>query len=129
MVTKLKNLLLTSVDLVRRGANQEADICLAKSADTPEEMPAMDSETALVYTGALAKSIQSIQEDDSLDNDAKAAMIRKSFEQFNEAVAKFKPDQEEPEEAQEQDPPQEAPVVEKSEPEFDMIEEIETKKA
>lgn len=33
MATKLKNLRLTSVDLVRAGANQEADICLYKSAD------------------------------------------------------------------------------------------------
>lgn len=33
MATKLKNLHLTSVDLVRAGANQEADICLHKSAD------------------------------------------------------------------------------------------------
>ena len=36
MATKLKNLHLTSVDLVRAGANQEADICLHKSA-TPQE--------------------------------------------------------------------------------------------
>ncbi len=33
MATKLKNVHLTSVDLVRRGANQEADICLYKSFD------------------------------------------------------------------------------------------------
>ena len=38
MATKLKNMHLTSVDLVRNGANQEADICLFKSAD-PTEMP------------------------------------------------------------------------------------------
>lgn len=39
MATKLRNLQLTSVDLVRAGANQEADICLYKSADG-EEIPA-----------------------------------------------------------------------------------------
>lgn len=39
MANKLKNLRLTSVDMVRNGANQEADICLFKSAD-PEEDPA-----------------------------------------------------------------------------------------
>lgn len=33
MATKLRNLKLTSVDLVRAGANQEADICLFKSLD------------------------------------------------------------------------------------------------
>lgn len=36
MATKLKNMKVTSVDLVRAGANQEADICLFKSADTIE---------------------------------------------------------------------------------------------
>lgn len=38
MATRLKNLRLTSVDMVRNGANQEADICLFKSTD-PEEDP------------------------------------------------------------------------------------------
>jgi len=33
MATKLRKMHLTSVDLVRAGANQEADICLFKSAD------------------------------------------------------------------------------------------------
>ena len=37
MATKLKNLSLTSVDLVKAGANQKADICLHKSADGTEE--------------------------------------------------------------------------------------------
>ena len=36
MATKLRKMKLTSVDLVRAGANQEADICLYKSADPPE---------------------------------------------------------------------------------------------
>lgn len=44
MATKLKNMKLTSVDLVRAGANQEADICLFKSADHVEaaEEPSED---------------------------------------------------------------------------------------
>lgn len=38
MATMLKNMKLTSVDLVGRGANQEADICLFKGLDgAPEE--------------------------------------------------------------------------------------------
>ena len=37
MANKLKNMRLTSVDLVRNGANQEADICLFKSADAAED--------------------------------------------------------------------------------------------
>ena len=40
MANRLKNMRLTSVDLVRNGANQEADICLFKSTD-PEEDPAL----------------------------------------------------------------------------------------
>lgn len=40
MATKLKNMRLTSVDLVRTGANQEADICIVKSLDgEPAEDP------------------------------------------------------------------------------------------
>lgn len=40
MATLLKNMKLTSVDLVGRGANQEADICLFKGMDaTPEAEP------------------------------------------------------------------------------------------
>lgn len=35
MTTRLKDLRLTSVDLVCAGANQEADICLYKSASGP----------------------------------------------------------------------------------------------
>lgn len=37
MANKLKNMRLTSVDMVRNGANQEADICLFKSADPIDE--------------------------------------------------------------------------------------------
>lgn len=47
MATKLKNMRLTSVDLVKAGANQEADICLYKSADaepTSQEAPESPTE-------------------------------------------------------------------------------------
>ena len=41
MATMLKNMKLTSVDLVGRGANQEADICLFKGMDdSAPETPA-----------------------------------------------------------------------------------------
>ncbi len=44
MATKLKNLQLTSVDLVKAGANQEADICLYKSLDgVPAEQPLQEA--------------------------------------------------------------------------------------
>lgn len=41
MATRLRKMRLTSVDLVPRGANQEADICLYKSLDGPpaQEQP------------------------------------------------------------------------------------------
>lgn len=118
VLTKLKNLMLTSVDLVRRGANQEADIRLCKSADDQEEtLQVMDTQTALFYTDALAKSIHSIQADGGLDDDQKVQMIQKSLEQFNAAVEKYaseEPVSEEPEE----------PVVEKSAAEYETIMEI-----
>ena len=46
MATKLRNLRLTSVDLVKAGANQEADICLYKSLDgQPAEQPTQETPT------------------------------------------------------------------------------------
>ncbi len=39
MANRLKNLRLTSVDLVKAGANQEADICLYKSLESNNENP------------------------------------------------------------------------------------------
>jgi len=46
MTTKLTDLRLTSVDLVRTGANQQADICLFKSAaPTEAESAATELET------------------------------------------------------------------------------------
>lgn len=47
MATMLKNMKLTSVDLVSRGANQEADICLYKSLDgVPAENPPAEEPAA-----------------------------------------------------------------------------------
>ena len=47
MANMLKNMRLTSVDLVARGANQEADICLFKGLDAdPEENPHTEAPTA-----------------------------------------------------------------------------------
>ena len=47
MATKLKNMRLTSVDLVGRGANQEADICLFKGMDsTPTGEPHTEAPAA-----------------------------------------------------------------------------------
>ena len=47
MARKLKNMRLTSVDLVRCGANQEADICIVKSLDgAPEDNPSTEAPKA-----------------------------------------------------------------------------------
>lgn len=47
MATLLKNMRLTSVDLVARGANQEADICLFKGMDpVSEEKPYIEASKA-----------------------------------------------------------------------------------
>ena len=47
MATMLKNMRLTSVDLVGRGANQEADICLFKGLDpNSTENPSKDAPAA-----------------------------------------------------------------------------------
>lgn len=54
MATELKKIKLTSVDLVRAGANQEAEIDLFKSAG------------AEVHHEALSKSVRSILEDPGL---------------------------------------------------------------
>ena len=116
MKNRLKRLELSSVDLVRAGANQKADICLFKSAQPPMEQDIpIDDRTFLTYTGALAKSILSIQEDDELNSGAKAEMVQKSFEQFQRAVAAFAPG--EPE-----DDPEDDPIME---PELEEIQEIE----
>ena len=54
MATKLQNMKLTSVDLVRAGANQEADICLFKSLDgAPQEEPKTEPPKA---TRTISKS-------------------------------------------------------------------------
>ena len=58
MATKLKNMRLTSVDLVRAGANQEADICLFKSAQEPPEQPeSIESAIGRQILALLRKSL------------------------------------------------------------------------
>lgn len=104
MATKLKKMHLTSVDLVRAGANQEADICLFKS-DTPPEGADIPNEVEKAYTtfdqvndtresrdllwrytDALTCSIHSIIDDRDLDKKAKIQMMNQSLQQFAEAM-------------------------------------------
>ncbi len=85
MATKLKNMRLTSVDLVKAGANQEADICLYKSADDPTEPPEYDDQSEL-YKSAITESIQSITADGTLSEEDRNAMIEKSLQQYHDAM-------------------------------------------
>lgn len=54
MATKLRKMKLTSVDLVRSGANQEADICLFKSATPPEATEAPTEAETNVFKRFIA---------------------------------------------------------------------------
>ena len=109
--TMLKNLDMTSVDLVRRGANQEAKICLYKSADEPEsdvphgllksiqdtvkkwfdgfkkEDNIKDLKVAKsCYIDVIDKSIDRIIQDESLDSVEKAELAAESIDQFGETL-------------------------------------------
>lgn len=109
--TKLKKLDMTSVDLVRRGANQKADIMLYKNAEggPTEEIPQglwkniqetvkkwFDGEQGdelkefkvmkASYMDAIDYSMESIIKDDTMDTVAKAEMLKESISQFAEAL-------------------------------------------
>lgn len=107
--TKLKKLDMTSVDLVRRGANQKADICLRKSADEDnipqglwksiqdavsawwsgeqDKDPMKEFNiTKSSFIDALEYSMESIMNDDTMDSIAKAEMAEESINQFSEAL-------------------------------------------
>lgn len=139
MANKLKKMHLTSVDLVRAGANQEADICLFKSAtpseatETPTENETSlfkrfinrfkksavepeneltDTEMVLAYTEALEKSVQSIREDNTINDSEKVQLLYKSFQQFNCAVTG-------------KEPPKEDKIIKSTDADrFDVIEEV-----
>ena len=119
MATKLKKMELNSVDLVRAGANQKADIRLYKSAaqepteqeenifkrflnwfrenatepqDEPEEgIEKSDDQPELesIYKSAITESLQSIVADDSLSQNEKNSMIEKSIDQYHERMAEL----------------------------------------
>lgn len=118
MATKLENMKLNSVDLVRAGANQEADIMLFKS-DNPEAQQKLGG-----FNDALTKAVQSIREDENLDEETRQDLLQETWEQFCAAVAEalgF-----ELEEDLEQEPEQELEdqVKVEKEPELEEIEEL-----
>lgn len=79
MANKLKNMRLTSVDLVRNGANQEADICLFKSAD-PEEDPARPTTEEKNIFKRFINWLRENHEDDHQDDEG---IVEKDFSTFD----------------------------------------------
>ena len=90
VTTKLKNMKLTSVDLVRAGANQAADISLFKTdAATFQEVTAdrKEQEKLWSFNDALMQSVRSIQEDKDLDEETRQDLLQESWEQYCNAMA------------------------------------------
>ena len=102
--TKLKKMNLNSVDLVRRGANQEAHIALFKSDDTPNDGYVLenvnksylnDDESINIqkkndelnfYVGALSESFDLIMKEDNAEPYEKVELLAKSLSEFNETI-------------------------------------------
>lgn len=155
MPNKLKDMELSSVDMCRRGANQEAHFRLFKSAspetnifkrfldwlrENPDEIPEdtiekdyttfdqindnRESEDKLWrYADALTCSLHSIRDDNELGREEKASMMRQSLQQFDAAMGQLI------DQLAGSAPRRDEPVMAKSAPEYDMIEEIDSKKA
>ena len=79
MARKLKNMRLTSVDLVRNGANQEADICLFKSADPTEDPEQPTTEEKNIFKRFIDWFRENHAEDPQDDDDT----IEKDFSTFD----------------------------------------------
>lgn len=86
MATKLKKMQLTSVDLVRAGANQQADICLYKSDTSPE---IADPSPSNIYKNAIIESIQGIISDETISAEEKSAMVEKSISQYHDCMMEY----------------------------------------
>lgn len=155
MPNKLKDMELSSVDMCRRGANQEAFFRLFKSAtpdtnifkrflnwlrENPDEIPEdtiekdyttfdqindnRESEDKLWrYADALTCSIRSIRDDNELSREEKADMMLTSLRQFDAAMGQLI------DQLAGSAPRLDEPVMAKSAPKYDMIEEIDSKKA
>ena len=79
--TKLKNMDLTSVDLVRVGANQEARILMFKSA-----VDGSPQEQLRVYVDVLCRSLRTIERDESLTTDERKRLAERSMMEYLDAV-------------------------------------------
>lgn len=84
MANRLKNMRLSSVDLVRAGANQEADICLFKSAD-PEEDPTQPTTDEKNIFKKFINWLRKTNEDELQDDEETVEKDYTSFDSLNAA--------------------------------------------
>ncbi len=120
MATKLKNMKLTSVDLVRAGANQGAEIDLFKSADGGRSPDVQ--ERLREFNEALYRSFRSVQDDDGLTSEEKRNLLDKSLAEYREAVAElFAPEEED---LDDPEPEEDLDLADDGEDRFDTIEEV-----
>lgn len=104
MATKLKKMRLTSVDLVRAGANQKADICLYKSAKAQDNEYQVRKDDERMGMIKIDKSRFNAEE----------------LETYEELIAKAMVDLESGEEEMEKEKPPVSPKKRKMEPKFDF---------
>lgn len=139
---RLKKLKVTSVDLCKQGANQDANITLMKSREGGDNVSEYENiaksfasafvdesidETLSFYAKSMEESEASIMGDESLTEDEKSKMLEESKGQFYKAIADLLKSTKADEESDEEDPkedPKEDPEKE-MEVEKDMEFEIE----
>lgn len=92
MANKLKNLKVTSVDLVPLGANPDANIKIFKQRKEDEKMGNENSNTVETITKAMEKSLQSIKSDTTLSEEQKLELIHKSLSECIEFIKKSNSD-------------------------------------
>lgn len=88
MANRLRNVKMKSVDLVKRGANQEADIALYKSADFEGEEDFITKSVDLLdfYNETLSESFYGIMKSDVSDEE-KAELLAKSLREYSDTVS------------------------------------------
>lgn len=88
MANKLKNLKVTSVDLVPLGANPDANIKIFKQRKEDGEMGNKNSNTVETITETMEKSLQSIKADTNLSEKQKLELVRKSLNECIDFIEK-----------------------------------------
>lgn len=88
MANKLKNLKVTSVDLVPLGANPDAIIKIYKQRKEDGEMGNKNSNTVEIITETMEKSLQSIKSDTTLSEKQKLELVHKSLNECIEFIKK-----------------------------------------